>query len=165
MPTGHKHLSINGSSASDCASACRSALTEWYQQSHSAVVTHIQPHGVLCFQVQNHPHGSYTGRNVVLRFQYNVLQANFHAQTLPQGQRYFCRFYPQLCFLQSWSRCTKHGFWKNVKPSTQAWCPRSFAFQPVGSLTSPPTLTSIALHLTNNINRYSSMQLQGLETV
>lgn len=84
---------------------------------------------------------------------------------LPQGQRYFCHFQPHLCSLQSWSRCTKHGFWKNVKPSTPAWHPRSFAFQSIGSLTSRPTLTSIALHLASYINRYSSMQLQGLETV
>lgn len=51
------------------------------------------------------------------------------------------------------------------KPSTPARCPRIFALQLIGSLTSPPTLTSTALHLTSNTNRYSCMQLQGLETV
>jgi len=58
MPTDHKHLSINGSAASDCASVRRSALAEWHQQSRSAVAAHTQPCGVLCFQGEIIPMGA-----------------------------------------------------------------------------------------------------------
>lgn len=44
-------------------------------------------------------------------------------------------------------------------------CPWSFAFQPIVSLTSAPSLASAPFHLTSHITRFSPLQPQSLKTV